>query len=122
MSDKKLMSVDTINGVTCIAFRGPDLVDGAEIATVGQQMTNLVEGLEAPRVLVNFKAIEHLSSAAISVLIRMHKVVLEAGGQLRLANVSPAIQELFAITNLDKIFQIDETARESLEKFDAAGA
>ncbi|MBI1374715.1 MAG: STAS domain-containing protein [Phycisphaera sp.] len=114
MADKAL-SVDKVNGVVCISFVQPNLVDGVQIAQIGQELTAIVQGEESPRVLLNFKMVEHLSSAAMSVLIRVHKAVLEGGGQMRLANVNANIAELLRITNLDQIFKVDDSAREALE-------
>jgi anti-sigma B factor antagonist len=43
--------------------------------------------------------------------------VREKGGQLRLAQIDPQIYEVFAITKLNKIFQIHETIDKASKSF-----
>ena len=60
---------------------------------------------------------DHLSSAALGMLINANKRVKEKNGQLRLTNIKPQIYEVFVITKLNKLFRILPTRAEGLTSF-----
>jgi anti-sigma B factor antagonist len=47
-----------------------------------------------------------MSSAFLGLLVKIHKRVIEAGGDLQLCNLSPNLYKVFEITKLTKIFDI----------------
>jgi anti-sigma B factor antagonist len=61
--------------------------------------------------------VDHLSSAALGMLINVNKKIRERNGQLRLANIKPQIYEVFVITKLNKLFRILPTRAEGLSSF-----
>jgi anti-sigma B factor antagonist len=58
------------------------------------------------KILLDFSNVEYLSSAALGRFIILHKKVLAAGGRLVLYNIDPEIYEVFAVTKLNKLFDI----------------
>ena len=62
-----------------------------------------------------------MSSAALGMLVRVHKKCKQYGVALRLCNISPAIREVFKITALDKVFGIHPDAADAIEAFKASG-
>ena len=60
---------------------------------------------------------EHLSSAALGVLITLNKQVTEHKGTLKLSDIAPQIYEVFKITRLNKLFDIHDTAEQALGTF-----
>jgi anti-sigma B factor antagonist len=61
--------------------------------------------------------VDHLSSAALGMLINVNKKVKEQNGQLRLTNIKQQIYEVFVITKLNKLFRILPTRAEGLSSF-----
>lgn len=55
---------------------------------------------------LDFGNVEYLSSAKLSRLVACAKEVKEKGGRFILYNVSPQVQEVFQITQLDKFFDL----------------
>ena len=55
-----------------------------------------------------------LSSAALGKLITFEKKVKRNDSQLVLTNISPEIFQVFAITNLDKLFTIKDSEADAL--------
>ena len=66
---------------------------------------------------MNFSAVEFLSSAALGKLITLDKKVKARKGELRLSNIRPEIYEVFAITKLNKLFNIKDDEADALASF-----
>jgi anti-sigma B factor antagonist len=89
-----------------IEFLDRSILDESCIQQIGQEISDLIDEATNPRILLNFANVEHLSSAALGTLITINNRVKQRGGQLRLSNIDPQIYEVFAITRLNKLFQI----------------
>ena len=72
------------------------------------ELVALVETSGDIKLLLDFENVEHLSSAALGMLITLNKRVGEAKGQLRLSNIAPPIFEVFKITKLHKVFDVEK--------------
>ena len=48
-----------------------------------------------PKLLLDFGQVEHLSSAALGMLINVNSKIKQQSGQLRLVNIKPQIVEVF---------------------------
>ena len=67
--------------------------------------------------LLNFSNVEFLSSAALGKLITLDKKVKANAGRLKLSNIRPEIYEVFAITKLNKLFDIKDDEADALAAF-----
>ena len=74
----------------------------------GKEVIGFLEGHPATNLLLNFKKVQYLSSAALTELIRINDAVVAGKGALKICNVSKDIQKVFKITNFDKLFDIHE--------------
>lgn len=103
--------------VTVIEFLEKNILDEANIQQIGEEIARLIDSSAVPKLLISFENVEHLSSAALGTLITVNNRVRQKDGQLRLANISPQIYEVFAITKLNKLFQIHKTTDEARKNF-----
>src|SRR5262245_4381435 len=88
--------------VKVVDFIENKILDEANIAEIGQQLTAIVEARDRQKILLDFDNVDHLSSAALGMLINVNNKVKQQNGQLRLANIKPQIIEVFEITKLNK--------------------
>ncbi len=95
--------------VQVVEFEDRKILEEIVITQIGEQLSELVEAESEPRLVLDFKNVEHLSSAALGVLITLNKQVSERQGKLALANIQPQIFEVFRITRLNKLFNIQNT-------------
>lgn len=102
-------------GVACVQFAQRSIIEEAVIHQIGQELLKLVDAGQTPKVVLDFTGVEHLSSAALGVLISVNTRVKTRGGQLRLCSISKTIFEVFRITKLDRIFQTCDTAEQALQ-------
>ena len=117
MADHRRINVEEIGGVTVARFVDKKILDETNIQNIGAQLFALVEEDGRKKILLDFENVEYLSSAALGKLITMDKKVKSAGGTLKLCSVRPEIYEVFAITKLNKVFDIQEDQERALESF-----
>ena len=116
--EQQHLTIRNSGGVQFVQFADRKILDELAISEMGEELTNLVSNNANVRLLLSFKNVEHLSSAALGVLITLNRLVNDKGGQLRLAEISPQIFEVFKITRLNKLFTIYPTTQEALASFD----
>ncbi len=93
------------------------LQDPSVIQELGAELDSLVSGAQPKNVLVNLSRVEFVSSAALNRLISYHNQVKKAGGQLKLSNLKPQIEEVFAITRLNRHFDIRDDESSALGSY-----
>ncbi|MBI4578891.1 MAG: STAS domain-containing protein [Planctomycetes bacterium] len=96
--------------VNVVELEDRKILEELLIAQLGEQLGSLVDAEAEPRLVLDFKKVEHLSSAALGILITLDKQVKGRRGKLALANIQPQIYEVFKITRLNKLFSIQDTA------------
>jgi anti-sigma B factor antagonist len=114
---QRRIDIETIGDVTVARFVDKKILDENNIQIIGNQLFALVEEDGAKRIVLDFSNVEYLSSAALGKLITMEKKVKQAGGKLRLCSIRPDIYEVFAITKLNKVFEIKDDVDQALEGF-----
>jgi anti-sigma B factor antagonist len=103
--------------VLVVEFADRDVLDEAAIRQINSDLVRQIEAAKVANVLICFRGVEHLSSAALGTLITVNSLVKKRGGQLRLSNIKGTILEVFRITKLDRLFQIFESTEQALAAF-----
>ena len=111
------LSVTQQKDVRVVEFTNNRILDEANIAEIGTGLNSLIDERNNPKLLLDFGTVDHLSSAALGMLINANKRIKEKNGQLRLANIKPQIYEVFVITKLNKLFKILPSREEALASF-----
>src|SRR5580698_9537604 len=97
---RRRLEVEDIGDITVVNFVDKKILDEQNIQVIGEQLFSLVDELGRRKVLLNFKNVEFLSSAALGKLITMNRKLQSAGGKLVLCEIDPQIYEVFEITKL----------------------
>ena len=66
------------------------------------------------RILIDFSDVDWINSSGLGALIMIRGLLLEVGGQLRLAGLNHTVREVMNINRLDKVFDISPTVDEAL--------
>lgn len=111
------LSVSEQKDIRVVEFTNNKILDEANIKEIGDGLSALVDERPNPKLLLDFATVDHLSSAALGMLINVNKRVRERNGQLRLTNIKPQIFEVFVITKLNKLFRITNNRTEALASF-----
>jgi anti-sigma B factor antagonist len=114
---RRRLEVEDISDITVVNFVDKKILDEQNIQVIGEQLFQLVDELGRRKVLLNFKNVEFLSSAALGKLITLNKKLQGVKGKLILCNIHPQIYEVFEITKLNKLINIRKDEQEGLQAF-----
>jgi len=103
--------------IRIVEFTNSKIIDELNISEIGQTLTTVIDESPNPKLLLDFGQVDHLSSAALGMLINANGRIKSKNGQLRLANIKPQIYEVFKITQLNKLFYIYSSRQEALASF-----
>lgn len=65
--------------------------------------------------IADFSAMEYLNSSGINVLVNVFTLIRNAGGELVICCVSEKVQQLFIITKLNTVFNIEDTVDQAFD-------
>jgi anti-sigma B factor antagonist len=104
--------IQTFKDVTVVTFEERTLIDSQEIERIGLQVQHLVEKQDRRKLVIDLSKVQHLSSAALSVLTRVRRSIENANGELILCGLKTDVSKVFKITGLHKLFTFadDESA------------
>ncbi len=87
---------------------GEIVLKGRLDAAQCEKALQFFDGVADPHV-VDFAALDYISSAGLGVLLKTQKRVMASGRGLRLVNVNRHISDIFRYAGFDKIFEIVRT-------------
>jgi anti-sigma B factor antagonist len=114
---RRRLEVEDIGEITVVNFIDRKILDEQNIQKIGEDLFSLVDELGRVKVLLNFSNVEYLSSAALGKFISLNKKVQSKGGKLIMCNINDDIYEVFEITKLNKLFNIQKDEQTALQGF-----
>ncbi|PCJ63295.1 MAG: anti-anti-sigma factor [Planctomycetota bacterium] len=115
MSESKNLLVSNQDGVTVVSFVHSKLLDETNIHELGANLLKLIDIDPNIKMVINFDSVEYLSSAVLGKLMAIHKKVSVGKGKVVLCGIVPNVLEVFKITKLDKLFNIESDIKNSLK-------
>jgi anti-sigma B factor antagonist len=88
-----------------------------EVEAILKERLNVLVRMGHFRILIDMKHLPYLDSTEIGRLIRCHLSVRQAGGRVRLCNVSDRLRALLKITRMDTVIDSFPTEEMALESF-----
>ncbi|HEY3245254.1 MAG TPA: STAS domain-containing protein [Phycisphaerae bacterium] len=110
------LTVKKADTVNVVEFADRKILEELTIREIEEELFKLVASEKSIKLLLNFKNVEHLSSAALGMLINLGKQVDKQSGKLILSDIKPQIYEVFKITRLNKLFEIHDTASAAMAR------
>ena len=117
MAGYRRIEVKEDGAVTIVRFVDRKILDESNIQELGKELFKLVDEDNRINLLLNFSSVEFLSSAALGKLITLDKRIKSHSGRLKLSNIRPEIYEVFAITKLNKLFDIKDDEADARAAF-----
>jgi anti-anti-sigma factor len=101
------LQVEVQGPVTRVTFVCPDgrLHEGT-VQALGKELLAVAETVAGGTLWLSLAGVVYLTSTTLEVLLSLRRRVRDAGGRLILSDLGPAVQEVFQITRLDKIFEV----------------
>lgn len=112
------LEIEEVGDVTVVRFLDRRILDDQHVRQLGQELFQLADAEHVRNVLLNFSNVDFLSSAALGKLITVDKKIRARGGKLLLSNLRPEVYNtVFALTLLNRVFDIKENEAEALAAF-----
>lgn len=95
------------------------LIDPEQLKRLFDDLHALLGKSDEQQVVLDFAAVKFMASAMLGKLVALNKKCVEYKAKLKLCSVAPDILEVFKITRLNKVFDIqsdEATARKSFNK------
>ncbi|MCH7990019.1 MAG: STAS domain-containing protein [Planctomycetes bacterium] len=115
--NNRRIDIEEVGDVTVARFIDKKILDETNIQIIGNQLFALIDEDMRQKIVLHFGNVEYLSSAALGKLITLDKKAKAAKTQLRLCDIKPEIYEVFAITKLNKLFNIQDDLDKALASF-----
>lgn len=110
-------NIQLIKDVAIIEFREASLMDPLVLERSAERLYQLIEQEDHRKIILDFSAVQYMSSQAIGIVMNMQKKLGVIKGRQILCGVGPRLQELLRITNLDKVLLTKSTQREAQAHF-----
>jgi anti-sigma B factor antagonist len=114
---RRRLEVEDNGEVTVVNFIDRKILDEQNIQKIGEDLFSLVDELGRKKILLNFSNVEYLSSAALGKFITLNKKVQSVTGTLVMCNINEDIFEVFEITKLNRLFNIQKDEQTALQVF-----
>lgn len=95
------------DGILTIVFDDARILDEAKLEELGKDLLEMLNKTTEERVILDFRNVKFMSSSMLGKLVQTHKKCGEFKVKLKLASIDPEIRQVFKITKLDKLFEIE---------------
>lgn len=108
-------------GVDIVLFTEGRLVNDATLRQAGQELEKVMNKAEGAKMLINFERVKFMASAMLGQLVSLQKKCKAAKVDLKLCSICPEIMEVFTLTRLNNVFDIQENEARALAAFAGGG-
>ena len=111
------VKVTTMNNleIAVIEPRG-SLIGGEETDELKAKARDLLEQWNRKLVL-DLGGVSYINSSGIGALVGIHTMYTKAGGKIKLCEMGKGVQNVFVITRLASVFDLEETRDAAVKKF-----
>jgi anti-anti-sigma factor len=110
------LQCDEINDVLIVRFNHHTIIANTVIEKVGSELLSLVDRADR-KLLLDFRGVNHMSSAMIAKVLLLHKNCATAKVVLKLCNIDPEIMAAFTSTGLSRVLSIHHTEADAIAAF-----
>jgi anti-sigma B factor antagonist len=108
----------TVDGI--LAFEcGGRIVFGEESSLLRDEVKKAIADGNK-RIVLNLGQVNYIDSGGLGTLVALHTTAHNAGGTIKLANLTKRVGDLLQVTKLLTVFEVHDSEYEALESFRAA--
>lgn len=100
--------------VTIVDFQEARLLEAEQIEAIGRQLYRLVDEMDVKKIILDFAKVQFLASAAIGVLMNLHKKSTAIKGTFIICGMRKDLMKVFEIMRLTKVFRFAANEDEAL--------
>lgn len=95
------------DGILTVCFTDARILDETTLEQLGTDLIALINKTSEERLILDFRNVQFMSSSMLGKLVQVEKKCKEFKVKLKLCSISPDIRQVFKITRLDKLFEIE---------------
>jgi anti-sigma B factor antagonist len=105
----------TVDGILAIECNGR-IVFGEESSLLRDDVKKAIAD-GAKRIVLNLGEVNYIDSGGLGTLVALHTTAHNAGGTIKLANLTKRVGDLMQVTKLLTVFEVHPSEYEALEAF-----
>ncbi|QQR75661.1 MAG: STAS domain-containing protein [Holophagales bacterium] len=109
-----MFQTTAIGNVTTLV--APSELDARNAPAARDYLKKLVEA-GASRLVIDLSAVSFIDSSALGALLTALKAARSAGGDVKLSGMTPAVQTIFELTRLFRVFDVFPSAEQAAASF-----
>lgn len=112
---------EKIGEILVVGFTDTKILDSQRIEQIGDELQKVIAQATDKKLLCTFRGVSFMSSPMVTKLLQLHKACKSAGVTLKFSDISPNMMEVFRITNLNKMFDIQTDEAAAVKSFNKKG-
>ncbi len=120
METKASLEIAREGNVAIASFTGSCICDVEEITNASARLRQCIETDPPSLMVFDFSGVKFFSSQVLGLLLEARAFMAPHHGEVALVSLSPQLQRVFRITNLDKIFHFYPDRASALRPTDSS--
>ena len=109
MAEERHLRVEQSDGTAHVRFLVSRLEAEMAISSLGDELKEIAAQPECVKLILDFSAVEHITSAMLGKLVSTNRRMREKGGKMVLCGIHENLRVIFRVTRLEDILDIRET-------------
>ena len=105
----------TVDGILAVECSGR-IVFGEESSLLRDEIKNAISAGNK-KIVLNLGEVSYIDSGGLGTLVALHTTAHNAGGAIKLANLTKRVGDLMQVTKLLTVFEVHNSEYEALEAF-----
>ena len=119
METQEALTISSEGDIAVACFKSACICDSDEIARASAALRRHIE-IQRPSALVfDFTGVKFFSSQVLGLLLEARGRLLPQGGRVAVAALSPQLERVFRITNLDQLFAFYPDRPAAISQYDS---
>ncbi|HQL53998.1 MAG: STAS domain-containing protein [Phycisphaerae bacterium] len=114
MSTTPKILVQKMWDVTVVDFQEARLLEAQQIEAIAKELYRLVDEMDVKKLILDFGKVQFLASAAIGVLMNLHKKSTAIKGTVIICSLRKELMKVFEIMKLTKVLKFAANEDEAL--------
>ncbi len=111
------LSTRTVDDILVVDCAGR-IVFGEESAELRETVKKLIA--QSGRIVLNLAHVSYIDSGGLGTLVALYTTARNAGGSIKLANLTERVGDLLQVTKLLTVFEVFDSEKGALESFRTA--
>ena len=103
--------------ITVVDLQDARILDVHHIESIGEQLFKLVDQMDRKKLILDFRKVRHMGSAAIGMILSLNEKSKAIKGKLVLCDVRPDVMKIFTIMRLHKLLKFAPNLNDAKAKF-----